>query len=59
MLDKNKFSPAVKEKFDRLPVFIQETILQTDSIPQTPEQLDEIAKDIMTGDNGGMHGPVK
>ncbi len=50
MIDKNDFSQAVKEKFEQLPVFVQETIMQTSAKIETPEQLEAIAKEIVAAD---------
>lgn len=48
MVDKNNFTQAVKEKFEQLPAFVQETIMQSSAKIETPEQLEELAKEIMS-----------
>lgn len=51
MSDKNNFSPEVKQKFDSLPPFVQETLMQSGAKFNSLNELEEMANDILSSHN--------
>ncbi|MGN0467725.1 MAG: hypothetical protein ACI4GY_03245 [Acutalibacteraceae bacterium] len=48
MLDKKDFSAPVRERFEKLPAFVQETIMQSSAKFETVDELDAVANDIIS-----------
>lgn len=51
MADKNSFSPDIQKKFDTLPPFVQETIMQSGAKFENINELDTMAQDIINKQN--------